>query len=542
MLGIIVIIVFVIIITVTVHSNIAHDRELKERLKTSFGKMPEPREIDYESIECYTKYTDKNARDVDKITWNDLDMNKIYERLNTCQSSVGDEYFYDVLKRPQSSLDKLLKREELIEFFDKNTDTRLNVQFALAKIGKKDYNGVAGLIFRSDFDLLKYNIIYNIFALLPLVSLAVLFFHINAGVIALILTFLINMFIHIKSQKHIDMNLTAINYFSRIIRCCEKFVKIEDFKELPCIVRLSVLNNYFKKAANKAPSAQSGMGASLVDVFWMYISITFLIEVRGYNNFMKCVKKKQDYVHEVYVTIGEIEASLSILSSRKSFPSFCIPKFCAENIIKCQDIYHPLIDNAITNSHTFDNDMLLTGSNASGKSTFIKTLAINGILAQTINTCTASSFTARFFVIITSMAIRDNIYEGESYFTAELKSIKRILDITKKHYTVCFIDEILRGTNTEERIIASQVILRHLHTRDSLCLAATHDIELTQILENEYNNFHFCEQVTDKDISFDYKLKPGPSKTKNAIKLLDVMGFDREIIDEAQALGRNHER
>ena len=532
-------IIIVIVIVITSHSSIQKDRDLKQKLKKNFGKPPLTDEVDYKSIEAYTIRTNKDARQVDKITWNDLDMNRVYERINVCLSSVGDEYLYDALKRPENCAAKLQKREELTDFFDKNTDIRLEVQYALAKISKKENNGVADLFFRSDFNSLQHKKTYAFFALLPVLAAIVLFFHVSIGFTALFFSFLVNMFIHFRCQKYINRDLSAINYFSRIIRCCEKFAKMKHFNELPCITRLTKLSQVFKKAASNSPSHMYGVVSGIEDVIWLYLSILFLIDVRGYNSFMELLKEKQDYAHEIYVTIGEIETAISVLSTRKSFPSFCIPEFCEENIVKFQDVYHPLINDAVVNSHVFNNDMILTGSNASGKSTFIKTLAINQILAQTINTCTAASFTTRFSVITTSMAVKDNIYEGESYFTAELKSIKRILDITKTHYTVCYIDEILRGTNTTERLIASQVLLSHLHKRECLCIVATHDIELTQILENEYDNYHFSEQVTDKDISFDYKLKPGPSKTKNAIKLLEVMEFDKEIIDDALAMVRD---
>ena len=160
------------------------------------------------------------------------------------------------------------------------------------------------------------------------------------------------------------------------------------------------------------------------------------------------------------------------------------------------NVYHPLINSPIPNSITEDKCTLLTGSNASGKSTFIKSLAINQILSQTIYTSLSQEFKASYFVVYSSMAIKDNILSNESYFIVEIKSLKRILDNSRGKYPIlCFVDEVLRGTNTLERIAASSRILASLAKENALCLAATHDIELTYILEKYYSNYHFRESI-----------------------------------------------
>jgi DNA mismatch repair ATPase MutS len=179
---------------------------------------------------------------------------------------------------------------------------------------------------------------------------------------------------------------------------------------------------------------------------------------------------------------------------------------------------------------------LISGSNASGKSTFIKAAAVSAILAQTVNTCLAQRFAMRRALVMTSMAVRDNVTAGESYFVTEIKSLKRILD--KNIFFICFIDEILKGTNTAERIAASAATLKFFESLDCLCVAATHDIELTRMLKDGYDNYHFEETVTNEGITFDYKIKTGPTQTRNAIKLLEVLGFDEGITADAHRLAQ----
>ena len=136
---------------------------------------------------------------------------------------------------------------------------------------------------------------------------------------------------------------------------------------------------------------------------------------------------------------------------------------------------------------------------------------------------------------MTSMALRDNLMGGESYFVVEIRSLKRILDaLTDTLPTLCVIDEILRGTNTVERIAASAALLRYVQGRNCLVMAATHDQELTHLLKN-YAQVHFREELTEQGMHFSYRLMQGPADTRNAIALLRQMGFPEQVLQEAEA-------
>ena len=178
---------------------------------------------------------------------------------------------------------------------------------------------------------------------------------------------------------------------------------------------------------------------------------------------------------------------------------------------------------------------MLTGSNASGKSTFLKTVAINAVFAQTIHTVLADAYEGGIYQICSSMALKDDITSGESYYMVEIRAIKRILDfIGRERRVLCFVDEVLRGTNTVERIAAGAEILLSLTSAHAMCFAATHDVELTGLLEEHYDNYHFEEEIVENDIYFNYRLMKGKATTRNAIRLLSVMGYQKEIIENAE--------
>ena len=237
---------------------------------------------------------------------------------------------------------------------------------------------------------------------------------------------------------------------------------------------------------------------------------------------------------------GFLESMIAAASYRKALPNYCIPEFLTLEgqkkplSIKLTNVYHPRIETPVKNSIAVKKSVLLTGSNASGKSTFLKTTAIAALLAQTIHTVPADQYQAPFYQIYSSMAIRDNLSGHDSYYMVEIKSLKRILDAKKDTIPVlCFIDEVLRGTNTVERIAASTEILKSLSNQQVLCFAATHDIELTQLLKEEYENYYFREQIQKEDILFDYQLKKGISTSRNAIRLIQQIGYEKKIVDRA---------
>ena len=132
------------------------------------------------------------------------------------------------------------------------------------------------------------------------------------------------------------------------------------------------------------------------------------------------------------------------------------------------------------------------------------------------------------------MALNDDLLAGESYYIVETKSLKRILEeINGSVPLLCTIDEVLRGTNTVERIAASSKILEIIAKRGALCLAATHDIELCELLSMQYEMYHFEEQVGINEMVFDYKIRYGKAVSRNAINLLKLMGFDESIVSGA---------
>lgn len=512
----------------------------RQRLINEFGTAPTGFNPDiWGSVSDYwdrkLKY-EKIDVAIDELTWSDLDMDDVFKRLDSCLTSVGDEVLYATLHQPKWNDELFKEREKYIAFFSENPIERLEIQMILSKLGKSSYNDVSSLIFESQLKALKNPLAYTILAIIPFLCMGICLLNISVGLASVVLSIIVNGVVYYYFKKDIAKNLLTIHYLSAILRCCNRLLAYDTIDSLSDLMdEIRQDNVPFKALAGKLSGVMMG-GTSDIDLLLDYLKIITLYDFRTYNKAIALVSKNSETLHRIYQNIGELDLSITLASFRKSLPFTVNPTFTEEFKVVATDLYHPLLESPIANDIELQQNSLITGSNASGKSTFVKALAINSIFAQTIYTCTASSFSLARCLPVTSMAVKDDILAGDSYFMAEIKSLKRTLDKVNNYPCLCFIDEILKGTNTIERIAASSAILNYLDEKNCLCLIATHDIELTNILANRYDNYHFQETITDETIWFDYKLHIGPSQTKNAIALLNYLEFDQIIIENANSL------
>ena len=284
---------------------------------------------------------------------------------------------------------------------------------------------------------------------------------------------------------------------------------------------------------------RNSSGGNPLDAILVYITMIFHIDLICFNRMRGEMIGRLEDIDALAGLLGYLETAVSVCLFRVSMEeSICTPEFDdIQNGLKIKKGYHPMITNPVKNSIDTSRCVLITGTNASGKSTFLKMVALNVLLAQTIYTVCAEDYRAPLYRLYTSMSLRDNLESGESYYIVEIRAIQRIIEQAKKkrQRVICFVDEVLRGTNTIERIAASSQILKNFSRKDVLCFAATHDLELTTLLKEDYENYHFEEEVADNDILFNYQLRPGKAASRNAIRLLQLMGYDEAIIASANA-------
>lgn len=531
----------IILIAALIIAAIAAVRSSKRRrlrrdalLAQAFGQPPdEDDDWDIGSIDSYDKYAaaagDSQNR-IDETTWNDLSMDDIFRRINVCSSDYGEEWLYHLLHELREERETA-RLEKLIAWMDANPEKRLALQKILRRIGKRKSNRLSYYVFHADAERIRHSWLFMILAVLPLAGVVLMPFFLVAGIVLAVAAAIANIVIYYGYRLNLEEGLESMRCFSAMLcgakALGKKFGDLGyDFKRM--------LKPFRSLGGLVSGSTQQALAE--LEALTILFKAIFLIDLISYNRIIGKLTAHRAEFSELFSMIGELDAAFSILSFRKSLPHCCTPAFSEQNEIAFGGLYHPLIGEPVTNDGKIGNDCIITGSNASGKSTFIKALAVNNILAQTIHTCCAQHYRLKPCYVATSMALRDDISSGDSYFITEIKSLKRIIEYCSARCCTCFIDEILRGTNTPERIAASTAVLKELHQKGCLCVVASHDIELTQILGGLFDNYHFCETMDGKKITFDYLLKPGPSTTTNAVKLLEYMGFDPGIIREANRL------
>lgn len=517
------------------------DKKLKQEFEARFGELPDKKySEDFRGFYWNEKleHSDMGFY-IDDITWSDLDMDKVFAAINCCRTSVGEECLYAMLREPSFDAGTLNERESLIARLGNEEKLRLDMQLFLHKLGKSDGGALSTFCYGVSSKRVKHPNIYRILAAVPFLCAGLIAVNALLGVALLAASVITNGIVYYVTKGRIERELGSISYFSALLWCAGKISKHGALSSHIAGKKIKDGFLKFKNLGGKL-SGLSQQRVSDLDFLTEYFRILFLSNIRNYNRILSVLEKNTADFRALYKSVGEVDAAIAVASFRKSLGSYALPEFTQEPLIEAADIRHPLLKKPVPNSAALSFS-LVTGSNASGKSTFIKAAAVNGILAQTIHTCTAGSYRTPLCLVITSMAVRDNLAGGESYFITEIKSMKRILDTIPKVLCACFIDEILKGTNTIERIAASAAVLRHIGTQRCICAAATHDIELTRMLPG-YDNFHFGEQITENGVEFDYTIKPGPSTTKNAIKLLGFMKFDRKIIEGAEKLVSGFEK
>ncbi len=513
---------------------------IKLNIINQYGKEIDLDEVMIKMNNVSSYFRNKNEKNtIDNITWNDLNMDDVFKKINNTQCTAGQEVLYDILRKPLYNKEVLIKRDKVIDYFRNNEKERQAIQLILGKLGKSDELYITNCLFNEADDSKSKLLKYRLISWLPTLSLLLLL--INPMFLALTIGLaVVNVFISQRSKVK-NYDASGFSYMISIINVANK-IKNMNIKEIEENVYSIEKNlNNVKHIKRKSVGSETKSIMSDMDVFSEYANLIFLKELKTYEKVKNTIIKNKEDLKAIYEYVGMIDALIAIASFRDSLSFYTKPiltksKSKKENYIEFEKIYHPLIKNPVLNSGNFSRGVLFTGSNASGKSTFIKTVAINAILAQTIYTCFAKEYKSSYFNIYTSMALKDDINSSESYYIVEIKSLKRILDsINNDIPCLCFVDEILRGTNTVERIASSSEVLKSIENDNTICFAATHDVELTYILEDLFDNYHFQETITDDDIKCDYKLHTGRAETRNAIKLLGFMGYDKDLVARADS-------
>ena len=477
-------------------------------------------------------------------TLKDIDIENLFALLDRTLTTIGQQFLYNKIIFPQKNLEHLKKSDENSNYFKMENAKREPVQIILYKLEKNGTSRIAHLLNIQNSGIDKN---LNLYKMLTALAVAALIGSIFFPVIFiyLILIFGTNIMIQYVFKYRNERQYASVREIYGMIKAAQKLQKIdsiigggsipEHLKSLrPFVKNYSLLN--FGIPGDDLSKA----------MFYMLelLKACFLLELHLLNNSYSQIINQREPLKKLFEYVGEFDFAIS-MASLKSDSRFatCIPDLVSENkVLKFTNATHPMIENCVPNSFSLvHQSAFITGSNMSSKSTFLRTILINSILAQTIYLCFAESYSASFLKPFSSITIEDNLLEGSSYFFTEVEIVK---EMTKQvHFSpnhLFVIDETFKGTNTLERISLAKAVLEFLNNNENIVIASSHDLELIDLISKDFELYYFTETIKDNYLNFDHTIKPGFLKTTNAIKIIEIENYPKIIIDEAYKMTKEY--
>lgn len=477
---------------------------------------------------------------ISERTFADLDLEELFMALDRTHSKIGQQFLYMMLRTIPQRENRIPHLERIISFCDGNKSFRSGMVEKLKALNAEGAYFLQHLLHGENLDRPRW---YWVVPMLSGMSLATLFLTFFFPVLPLfILIVSVNVVIHYINKGNVLTYSNSVPQLVRLYRVSrfvqeheeaveEKTLFDESLEKVGGIVRSSTFLSWESRINNE-------MG-QLADYFLELIKAAFLLEPIMIFRVVEALDAHRSHIKKLFYEVATIDSAISVLSYREELPFHVQPVLDEAETLSATDLFHPLIPAPVSNSIQVKKgkSVLISGSNMSGKTTFIRTIGINMLLAQTINTVCARDFRSSPFRIFSAVRIADDLFEDTSYYFEEVKVIKEMMTESQSGQRNLFLlDELFKGTNTVERVASGKAVLSYLNQRENLVFASTHDLELTDLLGGSYDFYHFEESVENEELIFDYKIKDGKWTHTNAIKILEINGFPKEVTEEATKL------
>lgn len=520
-----------------------------DSLKEYFNDLKKVNENELESINSRSNiYDNGNRFSNDKHFYTaDLDIfgpASLFQLTNRAATIPGIDILANWLESP-SSKEVILARQQAIEEIAGKNDWKLDLQARLLFSIKQEANQ-----FKQLFAYLKIPLnlsgeawLGNYAKIAPYIMLGLIIlacFYPLAGTITVVLG-LMNLSIVASKAEYIKKTDLVAGKIGEILgRYAIVFEKIENETW-----KSGYTTNLVANIKDSHTSAQIKELSALINklnyhlnmIVGVLLNAFLLWDIRQIIAIENWKRNNQQNVEAAFEVIAEFEALISLAGLRINYPDWCIPVIAdgESYTLTATQIAHPLInkDSRIANDYeltdTFKID-IITGSNMAGKSTFLRTIGINTVLALCGAPVCAGSMQVSVVTILSYMRIKDSLNESTSTFKAELDRLQMLLAAVNSDAKIFFlIDEMLRGTNSVDKYLGSKAVIEQLIKKKGVGMVATHDLQIAH-LEQKYpdyvRNFYFDIQVKDAEMLFDYKIKHGECKTFNASLLLKQIGID----------------
>lgn len=480
----------------------------------------------------------------------DLDIfgrSSLFQWINSTFTFLGREFLKNTLLNPQKDIAKIKERQDAISELAEKLDWRQHFR-AEGSFIKNGRNNPASLFkwvenedrfFRRPWLIWGIRLIITVTMIsLLLAFLADIRFLYLSGILLLLQLVLFFIGLRLSSDAYGVANLhrESIVAFRKLLTIIEG----ERFQSAYLARLASSLVDPdgipASKQVDKLSSIVDMMNFKYSQLFYFLIDVLFLFDYHCMIALEKWKKQSGCNLQDWVTVIGRFEEISSLAIIRYDNPDWCFPQLTSsKQNFGAANMGHPLLpsDVRICNDLILKGSgsvLLITGSNMSGKSTLLRTVGVNLVLAYAGSPVCASSFECSIMDIYTAMRVNDNLEKNISSFYAELLRIKTIIQAAGSSDTTLFLlDEIFKGTNSRDRHIGAAAVIRKLSKMGAVGLVSTHDLELGELESDkdfDIENYHFSESYSNNRIVFDYKLRAGVSKTTNALYLMRMVGID----------------
>jgi Mismatch repair ATPase (MutS family) len=485
---------------------------------------------------------------VDDETAADLELDEVFKKIDRTLTTPGQSLLYALLRSSPATEAEWNRRVMRTRYYRERPELRAKLRRLLAKVGKQPPSGgdAAAMLFVDfpDFGLGKYRPLILAWITLVVASFFTpVFWGARAFFLVIAPLGIVNLVAYAKTTGQISAFTQALHYIGLMSAFCRRAKsKLSDaLGDSGELARLAELYPQVRGVERPATflKPRNSFGGDLSDAALMYLKVFLLAELASYLKVAAIVRGKNEALRSLYETLGELDAfcALAELEEEEDTGLALAELKTGERRIEATDATHPLVEDCVPVSFELDRGVVLTGTNMSGKSTFLRTLGINQVLATSLGIAYAGHFATDLFLVASSIRSEDNRAAGKSRYLAEAERLLSLIAAVRSGDppVLALIDEILNGTNSQDRIAASIAILRSAAGRGSIVVAATHDLEIAQELQGLYAPYYFSEIVDDESFSFDYKLHEGIVDRKNALRILKLIGFGEEVLEPTAA-------
>lgn len=516
-------------------------RQRLARLRASWGQVPSAGVVPDDRIpEAWNELKSSGTADaaLDDRTWVDLDLDRVLASIDRTHTALGRQVLYWRVRSGASWCDSPAL-ETLSARFGKEPDLRETVGIQLAGAGRSLGYGL-WVITRPELIVTRWWYWgFPVLAAAMLASVVAMLFQPRALVLAAAIL-VVNIVVRMATAWQIPGLLAPMRQMGPLLRTAERLANVDGVATdtIPdAVKRLRPLRR-IARWVSRDPIASGEFLAAL----WEYLNLMFILDANALLLSARHLRQLSPTLGRVALWVGDVDAAWSVASLRAEPRAWTIPAWADATLTRVAGIWHPLIETPVTNDVELrqGRGAIITGANMSGKSTYLRTVGIAAVLARAIDTCPATAWEGRSFRVRSLIGRNDDLAAGKSYYQVEADGVVALLkDASEVAPTLFLLDELLRGTNTIERLAAGEAVLRalladHVGGSPHVVIVATHDGELVSMLRGLYAPFHFRETVASGGLTFDYRRRKGPASTRTAIALLEATGAPREVVEAAR--------